>query len=475
MKWLETVRTALSLPDLRRRILLTIGLLIIYRLTANIPVPGVDLDSWKRFLDDQQTLDVNGLLTTLNLLSGGAVNNFSVMAMGVYPYITASIIIQLLTPIVPYLEELQSEGEQGRNKITRFTYYLTIPLALAQAVAQIRLIGISFAGEAGGDVLSQLMPNFGFSSVANIIPTLTTLVAMIGGTMFAIWLGEQITENGIGQGISLIIFGGIASQIPQNLFQLLLNIQSDVANTLIALITFLIITVLTVFAVVMVQEGERRIPVQYGRRVRGRKVYQGQSSHVPLKVNTVGMIPIIFAQSILALPPLVASFFVPAGLVSADENIFVRFARALSEGFNQGGAPETHPIALALYWITMFVFVAAFTFFYTDVMIRQQKLAVNLQQRGGFIPGIRPGKKTSDYITAVVRRITFFGAIFLATVATIPGLFTFAGYFLNIEGLGQSVQVLSGSGLIIVVGVIVETMRQIEAQLIMRNYEDAIG
>ncbi|MCA9979254.1 MAG: preprotein translocase subunit SecY [Anaerolineales bacterium] len=471
MKTIESIRSALTLPDLRRRILITIGLLIVYRLAANIPVPGVDLDAWFQLTGGGATIE-GGLLGVLNLLSGGAVGNFSVIAMGVYPYITASIIIQLLTPIIPYLEELSQEGEQGRNQITRITYYLTVPLAIAQAVGQIRLIGLTYGS--GEDILSFIMPNFGFTAVENILPTITTITAMVAGTMFAVWLGEQITESGIGQGISLIIFGGIASQIPLNLLNLYQVTSDDVINRVISFTAFIVLTVVTVLAIVVVQEGERRVPVQYGRRVRGRKVYQGQSSYVPLKVNTAGMIPIIFAQAILTLPPLLASFFVPTGLPAPDEGFFIGAMRTISEGFNPGANPNVYPIALSIYWLSMFLFVAAFTFFYTDVMIRQQRIAQNLQQRGGFIPGIRPGKKTSDYIMAVVHRITLAGAVFLGIVAVLPGIMTLLGELINVAGLTQSANVINGSGLIIVVGVVIDTMRQIEAQLIMRNYESTM-
>ncbi len=467
---IESVRTAFTIPDLRRKILFTIGLLIIYRLTANIPVPGVDLDAWTQFTEAGRGLE--GLLGVLNLLSGGAVSNFSVMSMGVYPYITASIIIQLLTPVIPALEEMASEGESGRNRMNKITYYLTVPLALLQAIGQINLVGLSFGG--GDNVIQQIMPNFGFTSPENILPTLTTLLAMVGGTMFAIWLGEQITQSGVGQGISLIIFGGIASAIPQNLIQLFNQTQTDAVDRFISIGVFLLITVLTVLVIVFIQEGERRIPVQYGRRVRGRKVYQGASTHVPLKVNTAGMIPIIFAQSILTFPSLVASFFIRTATAAEGEGFLTRMMRSIAQGFSQGGDPAVHPWALASFWLFMFLAVVGFTFFYTDVMIRQQKMAQNLQQRGGFIPGIRPGKKTDDYITSVVRRITLVGAVFLGIVAIIPGFMQFLGYFLNIGGLGQSAFVISGSGLIIVVGVVVDTMRQIEAQLIMRNYESSI-
>lgn len=453
---IESVRAAFTLPDLRRRILFTIGMLIIYRLLANIPVPGVNLQAWLLFTSQQTG---NAVVDFLDLLSGGAVSNFSVMAMGVYPYITASIIIQLLTPIIPQLQELQSEGETGRNKLNRFTYYLTVPLAFLQAIGQIRLVGVSLSGG-----VESIMPNFGFSA-DQLLPTLTTLTAMVGGTMFAIWIGERITEEGVGQGISLIIFGGIVAGIIPGLAQMLtLNMTARIFS----IITFLIYLVLTVLVIVIIQEGQRRIAVQYGRRVRGRKIYQGQSTYIPLKVNTAGMIPIIFAQSILTFFPLIAGLF-----ISGSGNFIDRVASAVSQfGTNQD--PTVAPFAFGAYWILYFILVVAFTFFYTDVMIRQQNLPETLQRQGGFIPGIRPGKRTENYIMSVVRRITLVGALFLGLIAILPGIMALVAVILRIDGLQQSVLVISGSGLIIVVGVVIDTMRQLEAQLLMRHYEGFI-
>ena len=453
----ESVRNAFALPDLRRRILFTIGMLVVYRLVANIPVPGVNLQAWLAFTAQQSG---NSVIDFLDLLSGGAVRNFSVMAMGVYPYITASIIMQLLTPIIPYLEELQSEGESGRNKINRITYYITVPFALLQGIGQIRLVGFSL-GTTGG--LETIMPNFGFATASQILPTVTTLLAMVGGTMFAIWLGELITEDGIGQGTSLIIFGGIISGILPNVARIFA--LDDITARIFTILAFVFITVSTVFVIVVVQEGQRRIPVQYGRRVRGRKVYQGQSSFVPLRVNTAGMIPIIFAQSILTFPPLIASFF-----VTGSGGFIDRMATSISS-FSQQLDPVAAPLGFSLYWLIYFLFVAGFTFFYTDVMVQQQNLPQTLQRQGGFIPGIRPGKRTADYITSVVRRITFVGAVFLGIIAILPGIMQLIGVILRIDGIEQSVLVISGSGLIIVVGVVIDTMRQLEAQLLMRNYE----
>lgn len=457
---IDSIRTAFTLPDLRRRILFTVGMLIVYRLAANIPVPGVNLQAWFQFTSQQSG---NPAIDFLNLLSGGAVRNFSVMAMGVYPYITASIIMNLLTPIIPQLEEWAAEGESGRNKINRITYYMTVPLAILQAIGQIRLIGFSLTTGS----IESIMPNFGFTG-PDLLPTLTTLMAMVGGTMFAIWIGEQITEDGIGQGISLIIFGGIVARILPDSARLFAI--EDATSRIFTIIAFVVLVIVTVLVIVVVQEGQRRIPVQYGRRVRGRKVYQGQSSYVPLKVNTAGMIPIIFAQSILTFPPLIANFFVsdPAGGGSFINQIAVTISRFTAV------YDLTRPGLFAAYWITNFLMVAGFTFFYTDVMVQQQNIPQTLQRQGGFIPGIRPGKRTADYITSVVRRITLVGAVFLGGVTVLPGIMALLGAILRIEGIEQSALVVSGAGLIIVVGVVIDTMRQLEAQLLMRHYEGFI-
>lgn len=454
---IDSIRAAFTLPDLRRRILFTIAMLVIYRLLANIPVPGVDLQAWLLFTAQRTG---NSVVDFLDLLSGGAVSNFSVMAMGVYPYITASIIIQLLTPIIPQFEELQSEGESGRNKLNRYTYYLTVPLAFLQAIGQIRLVGLSLPGG-----VESIMPNFGFTG-GNLLPTLTTLIAMVGGTMFAIWLGERITEEGVGQGISLIIFGGIVAGIIPSLAQMF-TLETTAARVF-SIVTFLIYLVLTVLVIVIIQEGQRRIAVQYGRRVRGRKIYQGQSTYIPLKVNTAGMIPIIFAQSILTLFPLLAGLF-----ISGSGSFIDRVATSVSN-FGTQQDVTTAPVGFAIYWVLYFIMVVAFTFFYTDVMVRQQNLPETLQRQGGFIPGIRPGKRTETYIMSVVRRITLVGALFLGLIAILPGIMAVIAVILQIPGLERSVLVISGSGLIIVVGVVIDTMRQLEAQLLMRHYEGFI-
>ncbi len=380
------------------------------------------------------------------MLSGGAVSNFSVMANGVYPYITAQIIMQLLQPIIPALERVAAEGEAGQRKINQWTYYVAIPLGLLQAFGQARI----FSGSGGTPVL----PNFGFSPPENILPTISVLVAMSAGTMFAIWLGDLITEQGIGNGLSLIIFGGIVSRVPANMGRIWTDatVEGNVGMGVVSLLIFLAITAVTMFVVVFVQEGERRIPVQYGKRVRGIKMYAGGSTHIPLKVNTAGMIPLIFAQSILTFPAVIAQFFVN------NESVGVaNFATSVMNFFSGQNS---------WYGVLYFLTVVGFTYFYTDVMVQQQDLPGALQRQGGFIPGIRPGKRTADYINSIYRRITLVGAVFLGLVAVLP-------YIVDLF-LQTRVLLVTASGTLIVVGVVLDTMRQLEAQLLMRHYEGFI-
>ena len=439
---IEAVRNAWNLPDLRKRILITVLILTIYRLAAHVPVPGVDRQALAMMLSSGTA--ASNLVGILNMLSGGAVANFSILAMGVYPYITASIIITLLQPIIPALEELAREGEAGRNKINMYTYYLTIPMAALNAIGQIRLFS---AGAFTGGY--SIMPNFGFSG-ANLLPSLTTIITMTAGTMFAIWLGELITEQGIGNGLSIIIFGGIASQMPSNVARLL----ADDQYRWLYLSIFVALTAITVFFIVVVQEGTRRIPVQYGKRVRGRKQYAGGSTHLPMKVNTAGMIPLIFAQSILAFPAVIAQFF-----IGSETAWLANFANSVTNLFGQATG--------WVYWTTYFLFVLGFTYFYTDVMVQQQNLPEMLRKQGGYIPGIRPGRPTEDYLNGVTRRITLAGALFLGIVAVLPGV-------VQLFGIQANVLVISSAGLLIVVGVVIDTMRQLESQLLMRHYEGFI-
>jgi preprotein translocase subunit SecY len=435
---LEALRNAFRLPDLRRKLLYTGLILIIYQFAAHVTVPGVDRGA----LDTLFREDETGFLSVLNLLSGGAVSNFSVIANGVYPYITASIILQLLIPIIPRLEALSKEPG-GRQKIDRYTYYLAIPMAALQAIGQVNI----FQSQVSQISNETLIPGFGFGSDADLLTTLSVVVTMTAGTMFAIWLGNLITEQGIGNGISIIIFAGIVSRVPANLYQLLQT------HFVFNLIVFVVLTLVTVAVIVTIQEGTRRIPVQYGKRVRGRKVYGGGTTHIPLKVNTAGMIPLIFAQSIVAFPGLVAGFF------SGNT------ARQIQDVFNnQQGF---------IYWFLYFALVVGFTYFYTGVMIQNQNLAENLQKNGGFIPGLRPGRRTQDYINRIVNRITLVGALFLGAVAVLPGVMQLVQRLvLGEAAVGRNpALVISSAGLIIVVGVVIDTMRQLEAQLTMRNYD----
>ncbi len=432
---IEGLRNAFRLPDLRNKLLFTGLILVIYQFAAHVPVVGVDRQALSNLISGSS----NGIIGVLNLLSGGAVSHFSVIANGVYPYITAQIIIQVLTPVIPRLEQLSKEPG-GRDTIDRYTYYLAVPMAVVQSISQIQIFNTL-----GG---RPIIPGFG----TDILLTITVLATMVAGTMFAIWMGNLITEQGIGNGISIIIFSGIVARAPQNLFSMVNSSTQPIFN----LLQFVLLTLIGLVIIVFIQEGVRRIPVQYGKRVRGRKQYGGASTHIPLKVNAVGMIPLIFAQSIITFPALIVSLFPDGGVKDAITTSF---------GSQSGG----------VYWITLFLLVFGFTFIYSDIMVNNQNLSENLQRNGGFIPGIRPGKRTKEYILRVTRRITLIGALFLGMIAVIPGIVEGINrlIFPNevVSGSSNPALVLGGSALIIVVGVVIDTMRQLEAQLVMRNYD----
>ncbi|MEZ4711304.1 MAG: preprotein translocase subunit SecY [Caldilineaceae bacterium] len=442
---LEAVRNAFRLPDLRQKLLITFGILILYRFAANIPLPGVDRAALANIFNSN---DENVFLSFLNFFSGGGLAQMGVMALGVYPYITSSIIMQLLTPIVPALEELSKEGEQGRQKINQYTYWLTIPLAALQAITQATLLNRQFG----------ILTDWGFTGSA-LLTSLTLIIGMTAGTMFAVWLGQLLTEQGIGNGVSLIIFAGILASVPGQIQRL--------SQSLVMLLLFAFITILTIALIVWVHEGQRRIPVQYGKRVRtmrGNRLMMvgGQSTYVPMRVNTAGMIPLIFANSLLILPSTLATYFVTnPGWIGSVASTIVNLM-----------SPTNF-----VYWLFYFLLTVAFTYFYTDVMFRQQNLPETLQKQGGFIPGIRPGPRTESYLNGVLSRITLVGALFLGLVAVLPyivgviadGLFGGAGIASNYQTL-----IISSTGLLIVVGVVLDTMKQIEAQLLMRNYEGFI-
>jgi preprotein translocase subunit SecY len=439
MQALEALRNAWHLSDVRNKLLFTGLVLLVYQFAAHVPVIGVNRAALASILNSEGA----GFIGVLNLLSGGAVSNFSVIAMGVYPYITASIIFQLLVPIVPQLEALQREPG-GNEKIQRYTYYLAIPMAILQAVGQIAIFS---SYNASGVPLIE-----GFGS--NVLVTITVITTMTAGTMFAVWLGDLITEQGIGNGLSIIIFSGIVANAPANFAQLMNTSTQPIYNAIL----FIIIVLVTTVTIVVIQEGVRRIPVQYGKRVRGRKQYGGASTHIPMRVNPVGMIPLIFAQSIITFPAILVNLFPPGPVGDAITQTF---------GNQQGLA----------YWGVFFLMTVGFTFFYAETMIANQNLAENLQRQGGFIPGIRPGKRTQEYIVRVSRRITLIGALFLGIIAVIPGLvdllnsILFPTEFISGGNALNAASVITGSGLIIVVGVVIDTMRQLEAQLVMRNYE----
>jgi preprotein translocase subunit SecY len=426
----ETIRNVLNafkLPDLRRKILFTLAMLVVYRFAAHVPVPGVNADALKQMFQSNQ------LLGLLDMFSGGAMSSFSVVALGVYPYITATIIMQLLMPLIPPLERLSREGEAGQAKVNQIMHIMTVPLAALQAISQITIFSRATV---------PVIEGFDLLSADSFVASLATVITLTAGTMFAVWLGELITEQGVGNGISIIIFGGIVANIPQRVAQ-------DLRTNIPGLIAFAVIGVITVAAIVFIYEGQRRIPVQYGKRVRGTKIYGGQSTHIPLKVNSAGMIPLIFASSLLILPGVVASYF-----AYSSTPVVASIAQGVVGLFNQEGIA---------YWILYFMMVVGFTYFYTDVIFQQQNMPENLQKHGGFIPGIRPGARTAEYLNRVLRRITLVGALFLGLVAVLP-------FFVS-RLTPMQTMIITSTGLLIVVGVVIDTMKQLEAQLLMRHYE----
>ncbi|HOU14037.1 MAG TPA: preprotein translocase subunit SecY [Anaerolineae bacterium] len=438
---IEALRNAFKLPDLRRRIFYTLLILVIFRMASNIPVPGVDRLALKDFFESattgSETAGLKQFAGLLDLLSGGAVSNFSVLAAGVYPYVTAQIVLQLLLPIFPKWEQqIKEEGEEGQRKMNQWTFYLTVPLAALSAFGQAQLFSSATIGT------RPILPYFGWGP-DKTLPTITLLITMTAGTMFAVWLGELISEQGIGNGLSLIIFGGIVSRVPSSFRNIW---ESD---GVIGVFVYLVILVGTILFIVFVQDGERRIKVQYGKRVRGMKQYGGGSTYIPLKINTAGMIPLIFAQSILAFPAVVAQFF-----LNSTNTPVAKFANNVVQFFSGNNI-----------WYAPMYFLAVFglTYFYTFVMIEQQNLPEMLQKQGGFIPGIRPGKKTEEHILGIYKRITLVGALFLGIVAVLPYI---VGLFMN-----SNQMLIQSSGLLIVVGTVMDTARQLEAQLLMRNYE----
>jgi preprotein translocase subunit SecY len=441
--------------DIRRMLLVTLGLLAIYRLAANVPAPGIDVAVLAQL---KQMISTQGnFVQFLNLLSGGTISNFSILSMGVYPYITAQIILQLLIPIIPSLQKKMEENPtEGRKWMERTTYYLVVPMAALSAFGQINIFNqMTISSPAIGKPVL----DFGFAG-AQIIPSLTALVSMVAGTMFAIWIGELISEFGIRkQGLSLVIFAGIVSQMPANLLQ----IFADEQNRYILLVLMVVVIVATIFAIVYVQQGRRLVPVMYpGRRV-GNRMSMPVKASLPLMVNMAGMIPLIFASAILQFPAILSSWF----LNSTNETI-----QGIALGTQSTFSPSN-----AAYWVIYFFMVVIFSFFYTDVLFTQQNYGENLKKAGAQIPGVERGKKTQDYLSKVQRRITLPGALFLGLVAVLPFL---VNLFLKAIGIGgglgssSSLFLASSSGLLIVVGVVRDTFSVIDAELKLHGYQDSI-
>jgi preprotein translocase subunit SecY len=419
----ETLLNIFRVAELRNKILFILGLLVIYRIAANIPLPGVDVLALKRLFDE------NAFLGLLNIFSGGGLSNISIVLLGVAPYITASIIMQLLTTIVPALERLyKEEGEQGRQKFNMWTRWITVPLAALQSFSMLSLLRSQ-------NILGDITP----FSMAVII------VSATAGTIFLMWLGELITEKGLGNGVSMIIFAGIVSSLPTGLSRFLSTWDP---SQIFTYLLFFLLAAVTISSVIFINEGQRTIPVAYAKRVRGAQVYGGSATHLPLKVNQAGVIPIIFAVSLILIPTMVANFLAQ----SANAQVASMALSASAWLQNQW-----------VYGIAYFLLVVLFTYFYTAVVFDPTKIAENLQKQGGYIPGIRPGNTTAEYLYHIINRITLAGSVFLGAIAVLPFV---------VQGLtGIQALSLGGVSILIVVSVVLETIKHIQSQLVMRSYE----
>ena len=423
----ESLLNAFRAPDIRRRILFVLGILIVFRALAHVPVPGADPKALQDFFTD------NALFGLLDLFSGGGLSRFSVVGLGVNPYINSSIIMQLMTGVIPALQALQREGEYGRNKINQYTRYLSVPLAVLQSYGFLALLNSS-----------GVIKDFDLASFT----TLTQIITLTAGSVVLMWLGELITEKGIGNGISFIIFAGIVSRIPSGVLSFLEN------PNIVQGVVFVAFAIVAVAVIVYITEGQRRIPVQYASRVRGRRMYQGGTTFLPLRVNQAGVIPIIFAVSILLFPSQIAGYF-----TSSDVQVVRDIANFFVVTFGHG-----NPVVYGGLYLLLTV---GFTYFYTAFTFKPDETAEQLRKNGGFIPGIRPGRPTQDYLARVVNRITVAGALFLGIIAVMP--FVISMFFPGSASLS-----LGGTSLLIAVSVVVETMKQLEAQLLMRSYEGFI-
>ncbi|MDO8461023.1 MAG: preprotein translocase subunit SecY [bacterium] len=420
---LSIFRNSFKIEDIRNKILFTAAILVVFRIFAHIPVSGVNIANLKLLFSQNQFLGL------LDIFSGGTLANFSVMALGLNPYINASIIMQLLTMVFPKLEELSKEGEQGRAKINQYTRIFTVPLAILQAFGMYALLRSQ-------GIIGVLLP----------LELLSFVATMVAGTMLLVWLGELVSEKGIGNGISLLIFAGIVGRMPVLFGQTATTVTNE---QIFSIATFLVMGLFVISSVVLINEATRQITVYYAKRVRGNKIYGGQSTHLPLRLNQAGVIPIIFAVSLVLIPSLVANY------MGASKSIFLQnISLVITSWFNPNGF---------LYNGFYFLLVVGFTYFYTAVIFNPKKISDEIQKYGGFIPGIRPGTSTSHYLNYILTRITFAGAIFLGTIAIFP---TIARMVSGVQTL-----LLGGTGILIVVSVVLETVKTLESQIVMRNYD----
>jgi len=423
MKWLEKIFLLFKIKELRNKILFVLGLLVVFRIISNVPVPGVDLGKLKGFFENNQ------LFGMINIFTGGAMSNFSIAMLGLGPYITSTIILQLLTMIFPKLKEMYHEsGPEGRNKFNQYGRILTVPLAAMNAYGMIALLS-----------------NQGVIGSLSTFSMTITITVITAGSVLLMWLGELITEKGIGNGVSILIFAGIIARIPSDIRQIIATFSPEQLPSYIA---FVVVAVLVIAGVIIINEGTRNIPIAYAKRVRGRKMFGGFSTHLPLRVNQAGVIPIIFALSIMLFPGMIAKF-----LSNVPNQLIANGARFI------GGVFENQ----IFYAIIYFVLVVAFTFFYTAVTFDPKAIAENIQKQGGFVPGIRPGENTASLFYHILNRITLVGALFLGLIAVLPTVVT--------QATGLSNMSIGGTAVLIVVSVVLETMKQVEGQLTMRDYE----
>lgn len=442
----ETVRNAFKIKDLRKKIFFTLFILVVVRIGCQIPIPGVDSSVIAEWFNQNNSLDF------FNQLTGGSFEKMSIFALNITPYITASIILQLLTIAIPRLEELHKDGEEGRKKIAEYTRYVSVALSVLEAAAM--AIGFGRAG--------YLTTGVSFQSVAIVIVSLTA------GAVFLMWLGEQVTEHGVGNGISIILLYNIVSRLPEDmtsLYQKFVSGATNVTNGLLAAIVILAVIIGTVVFIIILSDGERRINVQYSKKTQGRKLVGGQSSHIPLKVNTAGVIPVIFAGSLFQMPIVIAGF---AGIQPASGN-GASLGQKILKVLNQNAWCKFDSFGEFKYTLGLVIYVILlifFAYFYTSITFNPQEVSMNMKKQGGFIPGIRPGKPTVDYLTKVLNSIVFIGAIGLSVVAIIP--IFFSGAF------GADVS-FGGTSLIIIVGVVLETLKQIESQMLVRHYRGFIS